>query len=172
MIDKGIELNASGTDCELAIETSGHGAFRENFFSDDGAYISVKIICEMAKLRREGRNIESLIADLGQPAESEEIRFHISDPDFRAVGEETLKAFRAFAEKDDRFHIVEPNYEGIRISFSDEEVRGWLLLRMSLHDPVLPLNIEAERKGGVGVILGRIAPFFSARKNLTPDRAF
>lgn len=172
VIDKGIELNASGTDCELAIETSGHGAFRENFFSDDGAYISVKIICEMAKLRREGRNIESLIADLGQPAESEEIRFHISDPDFRAVGEETLKAFRAFAEKDDRFHIVEPNYEGIRISFSDEEVRGWLLLRMSLHDPVLPLNIEAERKGGVGVILGRIAPFFSARKNLTPDRAF
>ena len=55
VIDKGIELNREGEDCELAIETSGHGAFKENYFSDDGAYISVKIICKMAQLKKEGK---------------------------------------------------------------------------------------------------------------------
>jgi len=30
------------------------------------------------------------------------------------------------------------NYEGIRVS----GYGGWFLLRLSLHDPVLPLNIE------------------------------
>lgn len=39
---QGIELNQAGTKCGLMIETSGHGAFRENYFLDDGAYITVK----------------------------------------------------------------------------------------------------------------------------------
>lgn len=30
VINKGIELNAAGVDCELMMETSGHGALREN----------------------------------------------------------------------------------------------------------------------------------------------
>ena len=74
VIDKGIELNNAGEVCELAIETSGHGAFRENRFSDDGAYIATKIICRMAKLRQEGKTIGSLIEKLGQPAEAAEMR--------------------------------------------------------------------------------------------------
>ena len=77
------------------------------------------------------------------------------------AGENVLNAFRNFAERDVRFHIVKPNYEGIRIAFRDEEAQGWLLLRMSLHDPVMPMNIEAESAGGVAVIRERIRPFFS-----------
>lgn len=161
VIDRGIELNRSGECCELAIETSGHGAFRENHFSDDGAYIAVKIICRMARLLRENKKISSLIAGLGQPAESAELRFKIKAEDFKVYGENVLNAFRNFAERDVRFHIVKPNYEGIRIAFQDEEVQGWLLLRMSLHDPVMPMNIEAESAGGVAVIRERIRPFFS-----------
>lgn len=64
----------------------GHGAFRENYFSDDGAYIAVKIICRLARLRAEGRQIEDMIADLGQPAESREVRFQITKEDFAAYG--------------------------------------------------------------------------------------
>ena len=71
-----------------------------------------------------------------------------------------LEDFKAFAEGDERFHIVEPNYEGVRISFDDEEVKGWLLLRMSLHDPIMPMNIEANKEGGVSIIQDRIKPFF------------
>ncbi len=37
VIDEAIRLNESGIDSQLAIETSGHGAFKENFFLDDGA---------------------------------------------------------------------------------------------------------------------------------------
>jgi phosphomannomutase len=167
VIDKGIELNKAGEDCELAIETSGHGAFKENYFSDDGAYIAVKIICKMAQLRREGKTIESLISDLKSPAESVEVRYKIAGDDFADYGTKVLDDFRAFAEADPRFHIVEPNYEGIRVSFDDDEVKGWMLVRKSLHDPVLPMNIEAEKAGGADIIKARLEPFFSKYDRLS-----
>lgn len=167
VIDKGIELNKEGKDCELAIETSGHGAFKENYFSDDGAYIAVKIICKMAQLQKEGKRIESLIADLKQPAESIEVRFKIAGDNFKEYGVKVLEDYKKFAEADERFHIVEPNYEGVRVSFDDSEVKGWMLLRMSLHDPVLPMNVEAEEKGGCQVILDRLKPFFSQYDRLS-----
>ena len=166
VIDKGVELNAAGETCELAIETSGHGAFKENHFSDDGAYIALKIICRMAVLKKEDRKIESLIENLKTPAESEEMRFHIIPEDFKAAGQEILDSFRAFCEADPRFHIVEPNYEGIRAAFDDEEVKGWMLLRMSLHDPVIPVNLESEREGGTAIIRERIRPFLEAHKDV------
>ncbi|MDO4619177.1 MAG: phosphomannomutase/phosphoglucomutase [Lachnospiraceae bacterium] len=172
VINKGIELNAAGEECELAIETSGHGAFRENYFSDDGAYISVRIICKMAQLRKEGKRIESLIEGLKTPAEAAEIRMKIQTDNFREAGLQVLDEFRTFAEKREDFHIVEPNYEGIRVSFDDPEVKGWMLLRLSLHDPVMPMNVESSDKGGVEVILGRIHPFFAERTVLKPDRDF
>ena len=166
VIDKGIELNNAGERCELAIETSGHGAFRENSFSDDGAYIATKIICCMAKLRKEGRRIESLIGKLGQPAEAAEIRLRISAPDFKAYGQQVLEDFRVFCGQDPRFRIVSPNYEGIRVAFDDEEVKGWLLVRLSLHDPVIPINLESAGPGGVAVLRDRIEPFIRAHPDL------
>ena len=162
VIDKGVELNAAGETCELAIETSGHGAFKENHFSDDGAYIALKIICRMAVLMKEGKKIESLIADLKTPAESVEMRLGILPEDFKTAGAALLEDFKAFCEADSRFHIVEPNYEGIRAAFDDEEVKGWMLMRMSLHDPVIPINLEAEKKGGTDIIKERIRPFLEA----------
>ncbi len=56
---------------------------------------------------------------------------------------------------------MEPNYEGVRVSFDDEQVKGWMLIRQSLHDPVMPMNIESRGKGGVQVIMDRLAPFFA-----------
>lgn len=159
VINKGIELNAAGETCELAIETSGHGAFRENYFSDDGAYIGVKIIIELAKMRRQGKALEDLLEGFSEPEEAIEVRLHITDPEFRSYGAKVLEEFSAFAAKDPRFHIVEPNYEGVRISFDDEEVQGWMLMRQSLHDPVLAMNIESRKAGGCAVIRERIRTF-------------
>lgn len=167
VINKGIECNANGEECQLAIETSGHGAFKENYFSDDGAYISIKILIEMAKLKKEGEDIRSLIDGLRYPAEDAEVRFAIAGDDFKDYAVKVLEDMRAFARADPRFHIVEPNYEGIRVSFDDEEVKGWFLLRMSLHDPVLPMNVEAKEKGGVQIILDRLAPFFAKYDRLS-----
>ena len=53
-----------------------------------------------------------------------------------------------------------PNFEGIRIAFDDPEVKGWMLLRMSLHDPVMPMNLESAAEGGVAIIEERLAKFF------------
>ena len=166
VIDKGIELNSTGEVCELAIETSGHGAFRENYFSDDGAYIATKIICRMARLAKEGKPIASLIEKLGQPADAAEMRLTITEPDFKAYGQQVLEDFRAFCEADPRFHIVTPNYEGVRVAFDDEEVKGWLLIRLSLHDPVIPINLESKAPGGVTILKARIRPFIEAHPAL------
>ena len=167
VINKGIALNEAGEPCFLAIETSGHGAFKENYFSDDGAYISVRILMEMAHLKKEGRSIEELIASLTYPADEREVRFSIAGEDFQAYGDSVLADMEAFANKDPRFHIVTPNYEGIRVAFDDDEVKGWFLLRKSLHDPVMPMNVEAKEKGGVDIIMERLAPFFAAHKRLS-----
>ena len=35
----------------MMIETSGHGALKENYFLDDGCYLAVKIISELARRR-------------------------------------------------------------------------------------------------------------------------
>ena len=159
VINEAIRLNREGTETHLAIETSGHGALKENYFLDDGAYMSVKIIARLAISRIRGEKLEDSIRSLGKPAESAERRFGIKAADFRACGAKFLEDFRAWAAEQETFRIVEPNYEGIRISFCDEEVQGWLLLRMSLHDPVIPLNLEAEKKGGVEIMMKRLQPF-------------
>jgi len=166
VIDKGFELTMNGEDCPLAIETSGHGAFEENHFSDDGAYIAAKIIGRLALLRKKGQRIEDMIAELQNPAEEEERRFQILDPDFKTYGAEVLARFRDYVAKDARFTIVEPNYEGVRVSCSDSAATGWILLRQSLHDPVLPMNLEAENAGGVAELWARVAPFFAADDKL------
>ena len=51
--------------------------------------------------------------------------------------------------------LVSPNYEGVRIAFDG----GWCLLRKSLHDPLLPLNLESEKQGGCKEIRDKIKPF-------------
>ncbi|MCR5295116.1 MAG: phosphomannomutase/phosphoglucomutase [Lachnospiraceae bacterium] len=167
VINKGIELTKEGRDCPLAIETSGHGALAENYFSDDGAYLSVKIICEMARLRKDGRRIEELIAKLGYPAEEKEIRLSISGDNFAEYGQRMLEDFKAFAEKEACFCLVSPNYEGVRLRYDDGEKKGWILVRLSLHDPVIPINAEANAAGGVDAILAKVRPFFTGYDRLS-----
>ena len=43
---------------------------------------------------------------------------------------------------------------------------GWLLLRLSVHDPVMPLNIESGHAGGCREIAGQLAPFLREEKGL------
>lgn len=158
VIGKGLELTEEGIDCPLAIETSGHGAFKENYFSDDGAYICAKCICAMARLKAEGRELSDLIAGLGHPKEACEIRIKITEEDFKACGAKILDDFKAFAESDADMTVVEPNYEGVRVSFADAD--GWALLRMSLHEPLLPLNVESRKEGGAEAIILKMKAFF------------
>ncbi|MBR5730983.1 MAG: phosphomannomutase/phosphoglucomutase, partial [Firmicutes bacterium] len=61
VINKGLELNAAGEDCQLAIETSGHAAMKENYFLDDGAYLATRIVIKAAQLKKQGLGISSLL---------------------------------------------------------------------------------------------------------------
>ena len=156
VINEGMRLNESGEECWLAIETSGHAALRENYFLDDGAYLVAKLIVYAAKLNRQGKQLQDIIATLKQPEESKEIRIKITEPDFKAYGAKVLQEMNEKFAAVPGWSIVEPNYEGIRISCTNADEDGWLLLRMSLHDPVMPLNIESNVKGGVAVIENKL----------------
>lgn len=146
VINESIRLNNEGVVSPLAIETSGHGALSENYFLDDGAYMAVKLLIALARAAREKKALSSFIETLERGFEEREYRFKIQGDDFKSYGKEALDTFEKRAKE--RGYDIAPNsYEGIRITFDTDEVKGWLLLRMSLHDPQMPLNIEGVREG-------------------------
>ena len=49
VINKCKELNAKGIVSPLAMETSGHGCLKENYYLDDGAYLAVKLVIAVAR---------------------------------------------------------------------------------------------------------------------------
>lgn len=166
VIDKALELNAQGVNCPLAIETSGHAAMRENYFLDDGAYLCTKIIIKAAQLRGEGKSLDELTADLREPLESREIRYQITEKDFRACGERIIADLTAYAKAQDGWHLADDNREGVRVSFDKDNGDGWFLLRLSVHDRIMPLNIESDSKGGVDVILAHLTTFLQTTEGL------
>jgi phosphomannomutase len=166
VIDKGLELNAKGINCPLAIETSGHAAMRENYFLDDGAYLCTKIIIKMAQLKKDGRDIESITASLKEPVEETEIRFAITEDDFRACGERIIAELTSYAEKAKGWILADDNREGVRVSFGENDGNGWFLLRLSVHDPIMPLNIESDSVGGVEIIRNKLFEFLKTTKGL------
>ena len=155
VIDEAVRLNAEGLSCPLAIETSGHAALQENHFLDDGLYLVTILIIRAMKMKKQGQKIGSLIEDLKEPCESSEIRLNILAEDFRPVGNQAIRAVTEHAERTDYWHIAPDNREGIRISFDINGIpdSGWFLLRLSVHDPVLPLNAESDVPGGVKMML-------------------
>ena len=156
VIDKGKALDAAGEPCHLMIETSGHGAMRENYCLDDGAYTAVKIVIEAVRRRAAGGGgVGDLLKELKEPLEEREVRLKIKAEDFKAYGGKVLAALEADVTRGDEggftdSHPVEVNHEGYRVRKDEGEGRwGWFLLRQSLHDPVCVLNFESEVPGGV-----------------------
>ena len=166
VIDKALELNAQGINCPLAIETSGHAAMKENYFLDDGAYLCTKIIIKAAQLRKEGKELDELTAALKEPVESKEIRFKILESDFRACGEKIINDLTAYAMAQNGWNVANDNREGIRVSFDKDNGDGWFLLRLSVHDPIMPLNIESDSVGGVDIIYNKLNEFLKTTSGL------
>jgi len=150
VIDKGIALNKEGVNCVLSIETSGHAAMKENYFLDDGAYLATKIVIEAALIKKaDGSHIEDLIKGLGEPVEAREVRFKVNTENFADYMQEILDYIETNVEKISGWKLVKPNYEGVRINTD----YGWMLARKSLHDPEMPVNLEAKKPGGVDIML-------------------
>lgn len=154
VINKGRELNEAGTYCPLAIETSGHAALKENYFLDDGAYLAAKVVAKAAQLKKEGRFIEDLIADLEEPAEAAEYRLDVKAEDFAAYADSVLAGLHEKIGGGGLpgMSLEIPNYEGVRANCEE----GWFLIRKSLHDPLMPLNIESSVPGGLAKIAAAV----------------
>ena len=159
VINESKRLNLEGRESHLAIETSGHGAIKENYFLDDGAYLIAKILIKIARLRKEGLTVDKLLSELKEPAEEKEFRLKILEPDFKEYGNNVIEELKRFAEDEEGWLIAPDNYEGLRVAFDKNNGDGWFLLRLSLHDPLMPLNIESRAQGGVKKISLKILDF-------------
>ncbi len=166
VINESIRLNNAGQDSQLAIETSGHGALKENYFLDDGAYLVTKLLIELARGKKEGYTLESLLSSLEEPAESVEFRMNILLDDFKSYGEKVIDELNKYAQSREGWSIAPSNYEGVRVNLDDAHGNGWFLLRLSLHDPLLPLNIESNSAGGAKKIAGELSGFLKGYDKL------
>ena len=175
VIDEAIRLNEEGIDCPLAIETSGHAALRENYFLDDGMYLVTRLICEAMRCKRDGLTLSSLIDELQEPVESVEVRLPIIEEDFRTAGQDVIEMILSHTLNNPEWQLAPDNREGVRISFNlDGGVNNaWFLLRLSVHDPVMPLNAESDVPGGVEKMLRELYELLKDENtlDLTPLKA-
>jgi len=144
VINKAKELTCNGVNAEVAIETSGHCAMRENGYVDDGTYTAVKILGLLARTKAsgEGSLLES-IDDLEELDYDKEFRLKITDGSL----DTTTSIFKevTLSVKDQCGHVEtwtldDKNLEGVRVRLASG---GFFMLRQSLHDPVISLQMEA-----------------------------
>ncbi len=166
VINEAKKLNEKGINCPLAIETSGHAAFRENYFLDDGAYLVTKIIIEMVNLKNQGIELQNLLKNLKEPIESLEVRLPILKSDFKSYGDKIIDELKDFASQQKGWELAKNNYEGVRVNTKSGKENGWFLLRLSVHDPIMPLNIESDSKGGVEKTLSKLKKFLKSYTEL------
>ncbi|KAK6931016.1 Alpha-D-phosphohexomutase, alpha/beta/alpha domain III [Dillenia turbinata] len=176
VIDKGVELNEDGIETHLMMETSGHGALKENYFLDDGAYMVVKIIIEMVRMKLAGSDegVGSLIKDLEEPLESIELRMNIlSEPRHaKAKAVEAIETFRNYIEEgklqgweldfcgdcwvsdgclvdsNDTPAAVDAYMYRAKVSDEKNGQHGWLHIRQSIHNPNIAVNMQSSALGG------------------------
>lgn len=162
VINEAKRLNAAGEYTPLAIETSGHAALKENYFLDDGAYLITRLLVALAKESEKGNELTRLIDGLKEPKEETEVRFPFTDREhFKELGKRILSDFERYAEEQPFLSLAEDNLEGIRVNFQEGYGDGWLLARMSLHEPLLPVNAESNEEGGVEKMLDFFKAFLS-----------
>ena len=146
MIGKARDLTESGKAlAEVAIETSGHCAMRENGYLDDGTYTAVKVLGLLARMIHSQAKESSLldfIADLEEKAEVSELRMNVVDGSTVF----TNKIFEKMAELVENANIGgwavdDENLEGIRVRIGNG---GFFMLRKSLHDPIISLQLEGD----------------------------
>ncbi len=171
VIDEAVRLNAEGIDCPLAMETSGHCAFRENSFLDDGMVLALRVVCEALNRKREGQDVFALLEGLAEPVEALELRLPILDfEDWEPEEEvqEIVEILLSHTLEHPEWQLAPDNREGVRITFNlDDGVNNaWFQLRKSVHDPVLALNAESDVPGGVRRILAPLLELIGDTKLL------
>ena len=98
---------------------------------------------------------------MGSQNGSEELSaLHSEHPYAGELGVGCVDALGEYVKTQDGWTPEAVNYEGLRVRCENSNERGWFLLRLSLHDPLLPLNIESDVAGGNLAIAKKLVPFF------------
>ena len=115
---------------------------------------------------------DALLAGYGLGAE----KLEVSRIDARINGllvHEALEVILSHTLDDPEWQLAPDNREGVRISFDlDGGVdNAWFLLRLSVHDPVMPLNAESDVKGGVQFMLKKLYELLDGTEDIELDLA-
>ena len=167
VIEEARRLDAEGINCPLAIETSGHAAFRDNYFLDDGMYLATLMVCRAYDLKRSGKTLSMLIDDLSEPVESIEIRLRIASDDIKQAARDVIEVVLSNTLENREWRLATDSREGVRILFNlDGGVENaWFQLRMSVHDPaVMVLNAESDVEGGIRNMLAQLHALLAAQE--------
>ena len=73
-----------------------------------------------------------------------------------------LEAFNAFVKAEAGWSLTPDNFEGVHVTCDG----GWVLMRKSLHDPQIPINIESDKVGGVVLLEKKVRDFLSRFERL------
>ena len=75
-----------------------------------------------------------------------------------------------FVNETNGFEIDADNDEGIRVDVSEPFGMGWFLLRMSLHEPLLVLQVENDIKGYNKDVFTKLETFFKQYEHLNLEK--
>lgn len=176
VIEEAKRLKNEGFNVPVAIETSGHAAMDENYFIDDGVYLATKVVCECMWRKNKGLSLSSLIEELSEPVEHVEVRLPIIQEDYKKAAGYVIEAILSKTLTNPAWRLATDNREGVRIMFSlnGGVDNAWFMLRLSVHDPVMPVNAESDVPGGLKKILSELYQVLekdNEELDLTPLRA-
>ena len=116
-------------------ELAGHYYFRDFFYSDSGLLASIIILNVVSALKKEGRTLSSLIAEIEKYENSGEINFRLED---KAGAMEAVREMFCAQEKPTAFM----DFDGYRVEFP----QGWFNIRPSNTEPYLRFICEASSR--------------------------
>ena len=116
-------------------ELAGHYYFRDFFYSDSGMLASILILNVISKLKKAGRSLSQLIAEIERYQNSGEINFRIED---KAGAMDAVRDMFMGAEQ----HTAYMDFDGYRVEFPD----WWFNIRPSNTEPYLRFICEATSK--------------------------
>ena len=164
VIGKARELTENGiANAELAIETSGHCAMKENGYLDDGTYTAVKVISVLAQ-KEPTLSLLDLIAAMKEMPQTHELRMDVMDGSLQTTSDVFHMVSSAVEQMttsgSDSWVLDRENLEGVRVRIGNG---GFFMLRKSLHDPLISLQLEATSRDEICTIV--IQPMLALFRN-------
>ena len=98
----------------------------------------------------------------------------LTDVDGPRLLKKVIAQIEQCAEARTDWRLADDNREGVRVFLDASDCKGWFLLRLSVHDPIMPLNIESDTQGGVQAIARQLLEVLQscAQLDLSVMRAF